>query len=596
MNSKNTWLWFLLAGALFATLFFLDRHWQAPVSTTTQGWPDFQLAQATSVQVIPAGAVEIRADRTNDQWFLTKPYPYPAQPVAIQALLDALAKLTPVLRITAGELRQQPSAEQDYGLDNPPVSLFLQTRTQQWQLKIGRRTAPGNQVYMRVVGVDGAFVTEADWLKYLPQQANDWRDRSLVNAEGVYDWIVLTNGAKVIELRQNHTNHLWQMIRPLAARADSDRINRALQQLRFGRVEEFVTEDAHADLPAYELQPADLDLWLGHAGVLSDGLHLGKSPTNNPALVFAKREGWNGVVTTLKEPLSPWHGTVNEFRNAHLVESAAAANELEVRMAKHPGGFTLQRQSSNVWQVAGESFPVDTEMVQNFLKAVGGLSAKEYVDSAATTTDLEKYGLTQPGLQITLRPVVGDTNQTLAQLAFSAQTNGVFVRRSDEDFIYRLDPADLNQLSLYDNAWQFRDRQIWNFPNQDITQITVRQNGKTRQILHSARDQWVLAPGSAGEIYGPSIEETAHQLGTLAAIIWVQPRVTNPGPFGVDTNSLHIEVGLKNGQKLGLDVGNPMYSQPVGLVTLNGERWAFVVPEIVNQLVVSYLTIPANVP
>ena len=96
--------------------------------------------------------------------------------------------------------------------------------------------------------------------------------------------------------------------------ADSDRINRALQQLRSARVADFVTDEAHADLAAYELQPPNLDLWLGTTGPLSQGLHLGKTLTNNPALVFAKREGWNGVITTLNEPLSPWRGAVNDFR------------------------------------------------------------------------------------------------------------------------------------------------------------------------------------------------------------------------------------------------------------------------------------------
>ena len=45
-----------------------------------------------------------------------------------------------------------------------------------------------------------------------------------------FDAIVLTNGAKIIELRRDPTNHLWRMVRPLVARADGDRITDALQQ------------------------------------------------------------------------------------------------------------------------------------------------------------------------------------------------------------------------------------------------------------------------------------------------------------------------------------------------------------------------------
>ena len=76
------------------------------------------------------------------------------------------------------------------------------------------------------------------------------------------DAIVLTNGAKVIELRRDATNHLWRMIRPLQARADSDRITDALQQLQAAQAAQFVTDDPKADLTTFGLQPADLDLWL----------------------------------------------------------------------------------------------------------------------------------------------------------------------------------------------------------------------------------------------------------------------------------------------------------------------------------------------
>jgi len=595
MNSKNTWLWLLLAATLFATIWYLDRHFQPAAVTASEGWPALQLGQATCVQVIPAGALEIRADHTNDNWLLTKPFVYPAQTAAIQALLDALTKLTPAIRITAGELRQQPAAEQDYGFDTPRYSLVLQTRQQEWQLKIGRLTTPGNQVYLRVVGVDGAFVTDAGWLKYLPAKANDWRNTELVQAGGQVDEIVLTNGAKVVELRQNPTNHLWRLTRPLQARADSDRINQALQKLRTAQVKDFVSDDTNADLTAYELQPANLDLWLGHGGSLTDGLHLGKMPTNNPALVYARREGWNGVVTTTNEPLAPWRGAVTDFRNPRLLDATAAINEMDVWVAENTNQFTLQRSGSNVWQMAGETFPVDAGTVQNFITLLGGLSATEYVSDAVTTPDLQTYGLTKPALQITLRPVAGDTNQVLTQLSFSApQTNSLFVRRSDEECIYRLDPADWSRIPKFN--FQFRDRQIWNFNEQDIKEINVRQNGQTRRILHLGRDKWMRADGGPGQVFGPSIEETAHQLGVMAAAVWLDRKVANPALYGVDTNSLHIEADLHSGRKFSLDYGKSFNNYQIALVTLDGEQWALVVPEILNQLVISYLAIPSNAP
>ena len=603
MNSKSTWLWFLLAAALFATIFFLDHHFRPAAGTVAEGWPDFRSAPVTRLEVIPAGAVAIRADLTNGLWFLTQPYAYPAQPAAIQALLTGLKKLTPDLRISADELRQQPAAEQDYGFDNPADSLVIGTSgRQEWRLKIGRLTAPGNQVYVRVVGVEGAFVTDAGWLKLLPKQANDWRDTALVNSGGVYDWIVLTNGPKVIELRLDATNHLWRMTRPLAARADSDRITLALQQLRSGRVQNFVTDDTNADWSAYGLLPASLDLWLGHAGNLTDGLHLGETPTNNPALIYARREGWSGVVTTLKAPLAAWHGTVNDFRDPHLVELTSPVNEIEVRLGDNARRFTLERTASNVWHAAGETFPVDAELVQNFIQLLAGLKVADYAQDVVTAPDLQNYGLAKPAIEITLRPTAGDTNRSLVQLCLSApQTNGVFARRADEDFIYRLDPAyRLDPTYLFQSPeadWEYRERRIWKFSEQAVTQITLHQSGKTRRILHGARNEWTLAPGTTGQVYGPSIEEAAHELGELAAVSWVDRGVAKPAVFGLNPNNLQIEVALKDGRKFSVDFGTPIGDQSaLAAVTLDGERWAFVFPTGLFQLVLNFLTIPANAP
>ena len=141
----------------------------------------------------------------------------------------------------------------------PRISLVIEADDQRWQLLVGNKTAPGDQVFLRVVGTDGAFVADADWLKYIPRSADDWRDTALVNFnDRAPDWIVLTNGTKVIELHRNATNHLWQMTRPLVARANSGRITEALQRLQTARVSQFVTDNPKADLSAFELQPADL--------------------------------------------------------------------------------------------------------------------------------------------------------------------------------------------------------------------------------------------------------------------------------------------------------------------------------------------------
>jgi hypothetical protein len=595
MNSKTTGIWFTIAAALFALIFIFEHFLRPSAAELSRILPELRPPAVTSVQVIPSGALEIRADRTNGAWLLTKPIAYPAQPAAIEALLDALQKLTPATRISAAELRNHRNADVEFGFETPRISLVIETGGQRRQLLVGNKTPPGDQVFLRVVGMDGAFVADADWLKFIPLSANDWRDTALVNANNSgLDWIVLTNGTKVIELRRDATNHLWRMIRPFPARADADRITDALQHLQTARGTQFITDDPK-DLAAFGLQPADLDLWLGHGTNFISAIHVGKSPTNDPTQVFARRERWNAIVTTAKEPLSPWRGSVNDFRDSHLLELTAPVAEIEVHGQDN---FTLQRQGSNDWQIAGEKFVADAENAQLFIKTLAGLRIAEFVKDVVTTPDLPAYGLATPTRQITLRSAAGDTNGVIVQLSFGTnQNNEVFVRRADEDFVYAITTNDFN--GLPEAGWEFRERRIWNFTEGDVAQITLHQNGKTRQIVRNGPNKWSFAAGSQGIINPPAIEETAHRFGGLTAAGWVGRNITEPEKnYGLNTNNLQITVELKNSTKYTVDFGAELPSSQTALaaVMLDGERWAFVFPPVLYQFVLSYLTIPANVP
>jgi len=593
MNSKTTGIWFVIAAALFAFILFWEYHLRGPAFNANI-LPELKLSTVTSIEIFPAGAMEISAARTNGGWQLTRPVSYPAQTAAIETLLDALQKLAPATRISAAELREHRAAETEFGFDNPQFSIAVEAGDHSWQLKVGNKTAPGDQVFLRVVGTDGAFVADADWLRFIPHSANDWRDTALVDAGNACDHIVLTNGTKAIELQCDATNHLWHILRPLRARAGSERIAEALQRLYAARVAQFITDDPKADLSAFGLQPADFDLWLGHGSNFVAALHIGKPQTNDSARVFARRDGWNAIMTTAKEPLSFWRGVVNDFRDPHLLELTAPVAEIEVQGRS---AYTLQRRGSNDWVVAGEKLPADAENVQQFIKLLASFRVAEFVKDVVTAPDLQAYGLATPTNQIILRSAVGDTNAVIAQLLFGAtQTNEIFVRRADEDFIYGLSLDDFKRLPEY--GWEFRDRRIWDFDATNVAAIILHQNGKTRKIIRDGLNQWSLAPGSQGIINPPALEETAYRLGQLVAAGWVGRNIAEPEKYGLNTNNLEIIVELKNGEQRTLDFGLelPRAQTALAAVTLGGERWAFVFPPVLYQFVLSYLTIPANVP
>ena len=92
MNSKTTGIWFMIAAALFALIFIFEHFLRPAAAESSTILPELRPAAVTSVQVIPSGALEIRADRTNGAWRLTKPIAYPAQPAAHRSPARRAAK------------------------------------------------------------------------------------------------------------------------------------------------------------------------------------------------------------------------------------------------------------------------------------------------------------------------------------------------------------------------------------------------------------------------------------------------------------------------------------------------------------------------
>jgi Domain of unknown function (DUF4340) len=587
MNAKSTRVWLVIAATLFALVCLLQPFLRRSAAGPKPLLSALRPAEVAKVRVIFPDAPKICAERVNGVWQLTSPIHYPAQTAAIKALLGALRSLTPALQFNAGEF--SPTSDAEYGFLHP-LTLDLQQRSDRWQLLVGRRTAPGDQVYLRIAGVRTVFVVDAGWLKYIPASADDWRDTALVDMNvSTFDWIIITNGPQTVELRRDPASHLWRMTRPLEARADNESIADALRLLQTARITRFVMDDPNADLSTYGLQPAHLDLWLGRGTNAAAALFLGGDVTRTASQVFGQRKNWDAVFTTAAPPLSYWWAQVNSFRDPYLFELTAPVSEIQVR---GPDDFTLRRSASNDWQVVGAKFPADAGSVRRFIQILARLRVTKFVKDVVTPPDFPLYGLAKPIRQITLFSTAGGTKTVIAQLTFGAtRNNEVFVRRTGEDSVYAISRADFNRLP--ETGWEFRQRHIWDFSDDDVAQITIRQNGRTRKVVRIGLNQWSLAPGSEGIIVPPAIEETAYQLGHLYAAAWIAGDVTNAAPYGFRPGNLSLTVGLKNGANYVVDFGETVSSKTaLAGVILDGERWVFVFPAAVYQLVQSYLTIP----
>jgi hypothetical protein len=597
MNSRNTWRWIAVAAGLFAFIFFYQRHVGKRGSEPVRVLPDLKAAAVTSVQVRPGAHAQIRADRTNGVWQLAEPVVYPAQAASIEKLLAELERLTPAPYITAREMRSQPKADEAYGFSAPQASIVIEQPEHPVHLLIGARTPPGDQVFLQIVGVDGAYVVDADFLRYIPRTAEEWRDTTLIDVKSLtFDRLAVTNGAKVFELRRDATNKLWRMVYPLLARANHARAEASLQLLEGVRVCQFVTDDPKADLETFGLQPPELEVALGQGTNVGVRLQFGKSPTNDTRLVYARRLGLNAVVAVPKDLLATWYASVNDFRDPLLATWTAPVAVVDVRSQDT---FSLQQQTNGAWRVLPQGFPADAGLVKDLLAALSTLQIVEFTKDVAITPDLPTYGLASPVRQYILKSAAtnssGPTNAMIAELSFGTnQADKVFARSADEPgFVYAVRLPDFQRLPAA--GWQMRERRIWNLSTNDLAGATIGQQGRARKIIRNGPHNWSLALGSQGTLEDLAVEETVSGLCQLTAAAWAAHGPPDRARFGLTTNDLQITLELKNGDKASVELGSEAPGNvPYAAITLDGEPWVFECPVWLYVYAQRFLSVPPN--
>ena len=607
MSAKNTWIWILIAGGLFVFIYFYRPHAHKPPPGPVRILSNLKAEAVTSLQIRPGGTpqLQIRADRTNQTWQLVEPIVYPAQGASIDHLLACLERLTPAVYISASEIRNHPAADEEYGFASPSASIFIQEGNSRTQILLGNHTAPGDQVFLQKVGDQGVYVVNAELLKDIPRSPNDWRDTTLVDFNGLgLDRIAVTNNGKAFVLQREATNRVWQMVWPLgqsrAARADNTLIENSLQTLQSIQIEQFVADETR-ELDSFGLGPPELELALGQGTNNAVFLQFGKSPGSSTNLVFARRAGQKAIFLVAREPLIPWRGSYETFRDPHLLTLTGPVDAIEVRGADN---FELRRQTNDVWRVVPENSPefsADSDLVNDLLTSLTGLQIIDFVKGVVNAPDLPDYGLAAPARKYILKAAcstsaAGDSNSIIAELNFGFATNQqdkVFARRTDESSVYAVRSNDFAQLPSA--SWQMRERRFWHFSETNVVGVAIHQRGKVRQLICRGPHEWSLAPGSQGFIEDLAVDATVRGLARVLATVWVSRGAASLPAYGLSENLHQVTLELRNGDKMNVDFGREAPSSNIyAAVTLDGQPWIFEFPWILYRDVSLYLSIPPN--
>ena len=585
MKWRTTGLLVALAVVMFAFIWLVERR--VPGRGDARG-PQrlftFKAADVTNIQLRLTNQLLLRVERTNATapWNLSLPIAYPAQPYAIEGLLQSLETLAARVSITADELAARQKSIAEFGLDVPAATLTLQHGGLRTEILFGAKTPVGDQVYLQVQSAPGLYLVNAELFDRLPRSSTDWRDTSLFSAAGFsFDRIEVRAPSRSFAVVIDPTNKVFLLTKPTPARADRAKVDALLRTIVAGRVVQFITDSRSVDLEPYGLQTPEAELVFGLG--TNDGLavQFGKSPTNDPTVVYARRQSHTNIVLVPRPLLEALQIAPTELRDRHLVALPnGQVDQIEIIGTEN---FTVRRQTNDTWLVGEPPMQADRGLMRDWINLLGKLEGTIEKD---VVTDFASYGLAKPFRQYLLKANTTNaaglaTNRLLGQIDIgTVRDEKAFARRTDEQSVYSIGIVDFERLP--GAAWQLRDRRVFAFTTNQVSRVTLRHRGYARTLLRNGPADWSLAPGSQGIINPLAIEETIFKLGELRAAVWTARGDQARSFLGFSDSGHKITIDLKNGDKpnpLTLEFGTFAPSKfPYAQATLDGQSWIFEFP------------------
>lgn len=512
MNARWTWILVGAAVALGAYTYITEPHGVrvSAVDGTAANFSSIPASDVTAIEWIRTNSV-VRLERSREGWRMREPVFYPAQATAIDALLDAVEQLRPRRWMSLKEIGGREGLKA-FGLDSGAATLNLETRRGPWILRLGGQTPLGGQFYFQREGLDGVFTADSHLLNLLPESTSGWRDRSLVDLREI--------GVDRFELRRktpleavlDPASKQWRLVRPLAARANSARINGLLATLQVTPVTGFVSDSPQVDLDGFGLLSPEAEVVLSAGGRPVAQLQFGRAATNAPGQMFVRNLAHTNVILVPTPILVLLQVPLAEFRERQLVTFGDEIHRMELQLGSER--TVVERSGTNWVLSAPHSAPVSPIEAQALLDGLRNLRIRDFPSDVVA--DYGRYGLNPPAFTVRL----GDATNPVVELQFSARTGGdtVYARRLDEPGVYALAWSAMEMIPRA--ASQLRSL---TFGPTQVQRVTVRQQGRVRVLERSADGIWAVISGSPGSLTAPALDETIYRLGHLDSRRWLIP-------------------------------------------------------------------------
>jgi hypothetical protein len=541
MNWRNTLILAIiaLAGVAYFRFFEMKRAGTAEAQRQSRNMVNFDRTKIDGI-VIQNGDQKVEIRRRDNKWRLETPIKDQADAALVETLLSDLENWQKEGTIPAKEIDADKSKLAEYGLNNPKLKLKLLGHDRPPEILFGKDAAIEGRMYVRFQNSKEVFLAGQSVKKDIDKKPEEFRDRKLTDLSNAQvRRVVLKTPGGELELEQKDTH--WEILKPLRARADDQKVNDLISQVTSARIGQFVAED-RGDLRPYGLaeprgsitlfdqeqkknQKVEIGDSIKLAGREDKGqtLQIGAIPEKEKEQVYVRFAPRGSVYTLPKKIEEILNTKPADLRDNHLVR--IDTNILDRITIDAPGKTkaVLTRKDGNWTLTNRNNASADSGAVRRMIDALQNERVTRFVEDVAS--NLPKYGLDKPQLQLTFSSFASENTaetkageQPFAAIAFGKdEGDNVYARLTDEPFVVAVRRGLLDQIPPDPLRWQ--ELSIFKFKPEQIRNLSVTTD-KELSLERDQNNQWRWLKGS-GAINQANLQSLLATLSNLFAVRWL---------------------------------------------------------------------------
>ena len=565
MKFRTTIILLIIAGIGAAYIFLYDKkQYRTDVWVQRQQMvlPDYKPGQINKIEMKKGDTSIVLESTDNENWRMVEPLQLRADKAEVAEILAQFEFLRKI-----GVVKESETANfslKEYGLETPDlvVSLWLKKGSMvggtagdviKYTVNIGDRLAAGQDTVYITVGDDkDVSVVGAKFLEKVNKEINDLRNKWAFEYDKHSVERVRLESGENEPVVCSKAEQLWWITQPLSDRADTERIQDILNELKNLKIakEDFVS-DSKEDIINYGLDKPVFTISIGTTDNVQT-LRLGHSLDEK---IYAKLDGESSIFLVHDIILRDLDLELNDLRDKQLLRfDAIGTYGIEKIDMKSSGtNLVMEKTVQYDWMIKSPKLILaDRDTVREFVEKIKDLQIQQYIDDSGANFD--KYGLEDSPIEVSVFRRIGE-GETVKFLIGNADENGglCYVRRDGEDAVYTV-PTE----NFYDIAkagyLAFRDKLVMEFPKETAQKIVVERDGKTL-VCETAEDstmrrpKWNMISPASMEAELDSINQVVWNLSFLLADKIVTLSAENSADYGFDNPLLKASITYEEAGK-----------------------------------------------